>query len=293
MNRLDEVLETLPMARQYTKYVSGLCPFHEDHNPSLLVYETGFFCTSCRKKGTVDQLLLKLRASGGGLNKQHIARQEETYYKPDWKRWFAKYDTLEGIVEHAHGVMQRSSVAQEYLNKRKVLDVAVQDFAVGYLDKFFTFPVFNFRGDLVSMVVRVDPRFIDNPKNRRYFILPKTPLHMCFPEDYRNKQYLCLAFGIFDMLTLNSFGIPAVASVAGKNFKPELLNFWRKSVYLLPDKGEERDASAMVKHFGWRGRVFLPPYKDKEKDLNDMHVNGTISPFIKEIMSYGRNMGKH
>jgi hypothetical protein len=60
--RIDRIKAELSIAKLIGRYVKlqksgnnlvGLCPFHEDHNPSLTVFpETGtFHCFGCRKHG--------------------------------------------------------------------------------------------------------------------------------------------------------------------------------------------------------------------------------------------------
>ena len=38
------------------KYYNVLCPFHDDHHPSLWFSESGYICVSCGETGTLDKL---------------------------------------------------------------------------------------------------------------------------------------------------------------------------------------------------------------------------------------------
>ena len=69
MSVIDEVKQKLDIAEVIGQYVAlrvagrilrGLCPFHEDHSPSLAVYpESGqFHCFGCGRHGDVITFLM-------------------------------------------------------------------------------------------------------------------------------------------------------------------------------------------------------------------------------------------
>lgn len=69
--RIDRIKSRVPIAKLIGRYVqlrrstntfSGLCPFHEDHNPSLTVYPATrtFHCFGCRKRGDVITFLMEI-----------------------------------------------------------------------------------------------------------------------------------------------------------------------------------------------------------------------------------------
>jgi DNA primase len=73
--RVERVKRELPIADVIGQYVrlrhsydhfTGLCPFHEDHNPSLTVYPaTGtFHCFACRAHGDAIGFLMKIESLG-------------------------------------------------------------------------------------------------------------------------------------------------------------------------------------------------------------------------------------
>jgi|GEM_PF-3002107 len=42
--------------REVVAWKFMLCPFHDDHKPSLAYNEKDFICLACGRKGTVDDL---------------------------------------------------------------------------------------------------------------------------------------------------------------------------------------------------------------------------------------------
>lgn len=57
---------------------TGICPFHDDHRPSLRVNVNGFKCMACGEKGTLRKLALKLElqvpVSNPGGNRTHTGQ---------------------------------------------------------------------------------------------------------------------------------------------------------------------------------------------------------------------------
>ena len=54
---LDGILSSLSEVKKVKGGYTALCPFHDDHNPSLMVFENGgFYCRACQEKGTLYYL---------------------------------------------------------------------------------------------------------------------------------------------------------------------------------------------------------------------------------------------
>jgi len=76
---LDTLRDILPQAKSYTNYISGICPFHEDSKPSLLVYDDGWFrCLGCGVVGNYDKLYRALT----GRNYSRVVKVEEEFSSP-------------------------------------------------------------------------------------------------------------------------------------------------------------------------------------------------------------------
>ena len=61
----EEVLKRLKQVRLYKDYAMALCPFHDDHEPSLKLTKRGFFCFGCKKRGTLRVLARRLGIEEG------------------------------------------------------------------------------------------------------------------------------------------------------------------------------------------------------------------------------------
>jgi len=82
---LDSIAERLPQVTRYDGYIAGLCPFHDDHRPSLLVYdkdptarEGWFRCLACGEQGTWSRLYDAL----GGVALQTVGTGASSYGLP-------------------------------------------------------------------------------------------------------------------------------------------------------------------------------------------------------------------
>ena len=67
---LEIIKQYLPSLKKSGRSHSALCPFHDDHNPSLLIYPTGGFkCLACGESGNAAKLLEQLKAPENLVNK--------------------------------------------------------------------------------------------------------------------------------------------------------------------------------------------------------------------------------
>ena len=66
----ERVLSLLPQARRYQHYAVGLCPFHADQHPSLLVTEKRFKCLACGRRGSLRTLLAALNPADRFLSEK-------------------------------------------------------------------------------------------------------------------------------------------------------------------------------------------------------------------------------
>jgi len=54
---LDKILDHLDRVEKTKEGYTALCPFHDDHNPSLVVFDNGgFYCRACGERGTHRRL---------------------------------------------------------------------------------------------------------------------------------------------------------------------------------------------------------------------------------------------
>jgi DNA primase catalytic core len=69
---LCQLAEELQIARRWGAW---LCPFHDDHHPSLGIWERGFRCFACGTKGDAIRFVMLLKGIGYGEALAYLARR--------------------------------------------------------------------------------------------------------------------------------------------------------------------------------------------------------------------------
>src|SRR5690349_21285274 len=102
MNNLYESLLERLEGHPYNNYFACVCPFHDDHNPSMFVWEDGWFkCSACGKRGSHSFLDKHIGSHF------HPASPIKSVVLPTWRKWESEYGSLEGIAEAAHKSLKR------------------------------------------------------------------------------------------------------------------------------------------------------------------------------------------
>lgn len=274
---LDLLFERLPGAHRYEKYVSCICPFHQDSKPSCLVYPDGFHCTACGKRGPVAFLLrqLGLRPTNGGM--------DEPDYLPDvWGKdpaW---------LVDTAHRYLVDHEDYQEYI-KHRGLSLAIQRYHLGYYDGWFVIPTYNSSQILQSVLFRAG-KWVQSVSGRRFYQLSGQKPAAYFPDwklvrrAEKHGQPLFITFGLFDAITLCLLGYAACTPTTGKDsFKPEWADFFPGRIVILPDLGEERSANRLASHLDWRVGVHYLNYPMDCKDPNDFLIHNKVDELRRQL----------
>ena len=95
---------------------------------------------------------------------------------------------------------------------------------------------------------------------------------------------IAVVYGMIDALVLSSLRIPVTTSTSGKlTFKAEWLKDYRKAIYVIPDKGEDKDAFRLASELGWRGRVIKLNYSGNIKDPAGYAENGLQSELLNQL----------
>jgi len=96
-------------------------------------------------------------------------------------------------------------------------------------------------------------------------------------------DHIIVVFGILDALTLNKFRLPVVTPTHGHVFHAEWLADYRKPIYIIPDKGEEKSVLRMMGDFGWRGKMVRLEWPDGMKDANDFLQAGRQNELLAQL----------
>ena len=144
---------------------------------------------------------------------------------------------------------------------------------LGWYNGWYLFPVFGMDGKYKGSVLRAGSH-IEKASGLRY-VIKSSGTSLYFPDQYlaRKSDYVVVAFGIIDAVTLTKMRIPACSTIHGKSFKIPDLDWARKTIVLWPDKGEEIAAKNLQRHLGWRGRVITMDWPDDTKDINDLYCS--------------------
>ena len=278
MITLEEVSEYLEQWKSYGEYGMALCVWHDDHSPSMSVSSHGYKCKSCLAHGSLEKLYQKV--SGRVVGREKV-------YNPSawiWKNWGEKYGGILHVVQHAHQQLVYNPGFGHYLEERKI-DSQIKSGMFGFLDGYYTFPIFDEYGDVQGCVARSSPTI--ETKNNRYSVTHNCPVKIYVPSWRKvlKDESLYVCYGTLDAWTLHMAGYAAITGLSGQEFRPEHLGRFRKPIYIIPDKHEEKSALEVASRLGWRGMILTLDYRESCKDLNNIHVKfglDTVAELIEK-----------
>lgn len=257
----EQLRDMLPGARSYAEYVAGLCPFHDDKHPSLLLFRDGFFkCLGCGVVGNYDKLYRKLR----GYDASKVVPVEEAYRPPLLPTDLSEQEEL---TENAHLALVHFEQLRWYIQNRGVAG-RIEACRLGWYKGWYTIPIYSPHGEYQGMVARAGTS-IQKVSGMR-FIQPKGQSPMMYSPDWRlmeTSNAIAFVFGMFDALALSDLRFAVATSIGGKDsFDPRWLNRFRKPIYIIPDRGEESTAHRIAGKLGWRAKVLRLNYPPDIKD---------------------------
>ena len=257
MATLDDIEE---YGRNYGTYVSMCCPFHDDAHPSLMAHADGFICLSCNKRGSLDELLRALQGKPPA---------KPRWSKVPWRRWLDGRSYAE-LAWDAHQTLLDFPGQRVYLKERKIL-FAIEPLQLGWIDGFYTFPIFDPKAVVVGLVARAGNR--ESKDDLRYCTPPDMEPRLYVPEwnCIQTAECIYIPFGIIDCIDFWGMGLPTLTWSNGKRLPPEALQSIRKKFVIIPDLGEEKDAYMLSKALGWRGGVKCLDYPTGTKDPDEIY----------------------
>jgi hypothetical protein len=276
--RFEDILPLLSQVHNYGKYVSAICPFHDDTKPSLMVYKDGMFhCLGCGKTGNLKALERALRGWNPTTVRERMAWNPSSL--PD-----DLYD-LEDIANQAHDMLCRyDDTLGWYLKERKVFS-RIYPQHLGYWNGWYTIPIFGWENEFLGMVTRAN-RYIQKVTGRR-FNMPRGQGSLLYIPDYslvRDSDYLVCVYGMFDALALTELRVPVCTGTAGKgSLSPTMLDWCRKRIIIVPDKGEDDTARKLAGGLSWRSRVLSLEYPEGTKDPADCLQKGYGDWMVSQI----------
>jgi hypothetical protein len=245
-------------ARRYERYVSAICPYHEDNKPSLLVYEDRYRCVACGATGRTEHLLerVALRPINRLTKPAEYEPHIPTGMEPDH------------FVNAAHSYLRKHEEYQDYLIKRGIGE-AISKYQLGYWDGWYVVPSYRQDGSLKDILFRAGS-WVQGKTGQRFFQVKGQKPGIYTPTWKMGGTTLFITFGLFDAISLALMGYAVSTPSVGKsNIKPDWFGWWPYKICILPDKGEEREANLLAAGLDWRGQVARLDYPEGAKDPND------------------------
>jgi len=275
----DEILKQLSGAVEYGKYSAALCPFHDDHKPSLLVFRDGWFmCKGCGRHGNFDILLRGL----SGWTPPDVIPEKTDWYGSNLPTDLVE---LEDVINEAHYMLtEHDDPLGWYLKDRGVFN-RISPQWLGYRNGWYSIPIYSEDKEFCGVVMRAGKHIQETTGQR--FTMPHGQGTLLYIPDYglvRESDYLVVVYGMFDALALCELRIPVCTDTTGKGgLHARMLDEFRKPIIVLPDEGEEDTGRKLVGSLGWRGKLLDLDYPDGCKDPADCLKNGYSEWLISQI----------
>ena len=138
INIIDVISEYVPLTKK-GQYYWGICPFHNDKNPSMSVDEKRqtYTCWSCHNSGNVFNFVEQIEniSFREALRKMadKVGIQVEGY-NSNYNSKFNKYYEIYDLAEKYYQLMLNTDSgekAKEYLNKRGIDSETIKEFGIG------------------------------------------------------------------------------------------------------------------------------------------------------------------
>lgn len=255
----ESLFDLMQPASWHGRYFKTKCPFHDDREPSFLVFENGGQCLSlsCRKRASLKQVYERLHGIVSYSGGQRVYQFFDWYAVPD----------LEVMADEAHEILQHETGLQHYLYKRKVAD-SIEQAQLGWWLGWYTFPVHDRQRNVIGMMLRASPSMQEATKQR--WLAPPGQSTLLYSPDWAKVHHakkVYLVFGIVDALAVHQLGYAVIAPTFLKGLRAEMLDFLRKPIYVIPDYGELTYGRELVSRLGWRGQLIELPYPADAKDI--------------------------
>lgn len=279
---LDDVSDYLEQPHRYSNYIMACCCFHDDRSPSMYVSESGYHCKSCDARGS----LVKLYNHISGRTIQETKK----VYNPSafiWDRWIEKYGSVLDTCRVAHVQLSDRLELGEYLYKRGLTPYQISMGALGFLGGYYIFPIKDMDGKIQGAVARASPTI--QSKDNRYSASKNCPVKLYVPDwqSVLDAKEIYVCFGTLDAWSLQMAGYPALTGISGQQFQAEYLDQFRKTIYIVADKREEKSAIHLQSRLGWRGRRLDIDWLDGTKDINNIHVKFGLDK-VKEVIEQSK-----
>lgn len=230
----------------------------------MFIYADSYHCSACGAHGRTSNLLNDLKQK----QRVFVPKKEISFHSP-WQRWERSYGSLENVIDRTHVNLLRNNKTA-YLYKRGLDLQTIKQLRLGWMDDWITFPIYDDEHNLIGATARTGE---SNKTPNKYCNYPGQSPDLLYAPNWEVVQlskFIILVFGIIDAISLYQLGFPGISTTIGKRHDPCCLDDIRKKIYIIPDRGEEIDASLLSAKLSWRGKAISIDWADDCKDVNDM-----------------------
>lgn len=221
-----------------------LCPWHNDHDPSLHIYPDHVYCFACGMTADAITFVCKME----NLTFDEAVKFLLEYRRPTRVKQQAVTTAVD--AEEVYQPHQRLmglpswSYAWRWLSNRGLGTPIVRDLTVGWTGKAYSIPHFA-NGTAFNVKYRVHPQYLREGEHK-YTSLPHHGFSFPYPWDFfrlhhGNSPVLFVVEGEFDAMVLLQASLPALSipSGAGTSWSPWTAFFRRfKHIFVLYDMDE-------------------------------------------------------
>lgn len=266
------------------------CPFHEDRNPSLHVYDDGKFkCFSCGRFGDVidfvgyfffgdtynpDTHFTEVIDKLGGLDIRPLPPQIN---RPKPEKPKLTIDLEQCIGWHETMPTQRRA----YWHSRGLTDATIDSFFLGWDGKRYTIPLL-YR--LIPFGIKRRQSDVADGIDAKYIMTTGSRAGIFNADSLWTADSCIICEGEIDAMLLNQLGYRAVTSTAGAgSWKDDWARFFThvRDVYLLFDNDKAgREGAAKVHATLRRAKIVTLP--EGVKDVGELWQAGYAASWLKE-----------
>lgn len=286
VNIVDEISEHVQLKRN-GKVLKGLCPFHSENTPSLVVYPQtqSYHCFGCEAAGTVIDFVMQIEgfktpidAATKLANKYNILLSGI-----DHEAIKRKKEQINKNREIAKGYYSQRQQAEEYVLSRGISKETALKFGLGYNKEnhSITIPILNTYSEMIGMAERYlggdQPKYKNSVENEVY---KKSEILYGLDKARKNiKEAVYIVEGYFDVMALHEFGISQSVAYCGQSLtdgQAKLLSNYitnKTKIYLIPDKDLTgiKNVKKNIKTLRMyiKNRISVIDLPEGNKDIND------------------------
>ena len=268
--------------------LKGLCPFHQEKNPSFTVYPDSFFCFSCRESGDVLNFVQKFYKLDFPQALEWLAQRQGTFEPTPVVRHGHSNSVavIPDIVTYYHSMLQDEH--RSYFHNRLFTDITIDRELWGFDGKRYAIPVWGGRPQ-ESECLGIRLRKREGDEGPKYIgIRGSNDSALYNTWSINNERGAFVFFGEFDAQLACQDGYPAVSPVNGCGSWDSLWNglfIEKEGIIIIPDVGEERFAHKLADTLGAsRCRVLSLAHGWPGTDYNEGRMNGATPKDLLNLL---------